>query len=94
MTSLKQIQQEIQTLPQEGLDLLAEFIQILKKTTFLSVQPTKELQKDDCLPFREGTVYEQFKASGLIGCVSVEEDLSTTYKQVLAKEWECKYDHR
>lgn len=44
--------------------------------------------------YSKGSVYEQFKASGLIGCVSIEENLSTTYKQVLAKEWGEKYDHR
>ncbi|CCQ61420.1 hypothetical protein CWATWH0401_3645 [Crocosphaera watsonii WH 0401] len=32
--------------------------------------------------------------SGLIGCCSVEEDLSTTYKQVLSDSLESKYDQR
>jgi hypothetical protein len=40
MTSLEQIQQEIQTLPQEALDLVAQFIQLLKKSSLDS--PTKE----------------------------------------------------
>lgn len=31
MTSFEQIQQDIQTLPQEALDILAQFIQLLKK---------------------------------------------------------------
>jgi hypothetical protein len=31
--------------------------------------------------------------SGFIGCCSVENDLSTTYKSVLATELNQKYDH-
>jgi len=31
MTTREQIQQEIQTLPQDALDLVAQFIQLLKK---------------------------------------------------------------
>ena len=38
--------------------------------------------------------YEKFVQSGLIGCVEIEENLSTTYKQVLAEGWAKKYDHR
>ncbi len=43
---------------------------------------------------REESTYQKFQASGLIGCVSVEENLSTTYKQVLFEELDQKYDHR
>ena len=32
MTTLEQIQQDLQTLPQDALDLLAQFIQLLKKS--------------------------------------------------------------
>lgn len=32
--------------------------------------------------------------TGVIGCCSVENDLSTTYKSVLAEELEKKYDPR
>jgi hypothetical protein len=32
--------------------------------------------------------------SGFIGCCSVESDLSTTYKSVLATQLNQKYDHR
>ena len=39
------------------------------------------------------STYQKFVESGLIGCVEVEEDLSTTYKQVLAEGWAKKYDH-
>ena len=44
-------------------------------------------------PSETGT-YEKFLQSGLIGCVEIEENLSTTYKQVLAEGWAKKYDHR
>lgn len=40
------------------------------------------------------STYGRFQASGLIGCVSVEKDLSSTYKQVLSEELDQKYDHR
>ncbi|MEM8504222.1 MAG: DUF2281 domain-containing protein [Cyanobacteria bacterium P01_D01_bin.1] len=40
MTSFEQIQQDIQTLPQEALDILAQFIQLLKKGSLA----TEELQ--------------------------------------------------
>jgi predicted metal-dependent hydrolase len=40
------------------------------------------------------TSFEILEESGFIGCCSVESDLSTNYKQVLAIELEAKYDHR
>ena len=40
------------------------------------------------------TSFEILEESGFIGCCSVESDLSTNYKQVLATELEAKYDHR
>ncbi len=91
MASLEQIQQDIQTLPQEALDLVAQFIQLLKKSSAVSDEQNAPSQTDSD---QSGSVYEQFEASGLIGCVSAEENLSTTYKQVLAEEWGRKYDHR
>ena len=42
----------------------------------------------------ETETYEKFLQSGLIGCVKIEENLSTTYKQVLAEGWAKKYDYR
>lgn len=90
MASLEQIQQDLQILPQEALNLVYQFVQLLKKTS-QSQQNNTSLQEPDK---PKGSVYEQFKASGLIGCVSVEEDLSTTYKQALAQGWSEKYDHR
>jgi len=41
MTSLEQIQQEMQTLPQEALDLVAQFVQLLKKSR--STDPEQRL---------------------------------------------------
>ncbi|NUN64151.1 CopG family transcriptional regulator [Pseudanabaena biceps] len=40
------------------------------------------------------TPFEILEESGFIGCCSIESDLSTNYKQVLAIELEAKYDHR
>ena len=40
------------------------------------------------------TPFEILEESGFIGCCSVESDLSTNYKQVLANELEAKYDYR
>ncbi|GAB4148733.1 MAG: hypothetical protein Fur0046_27270 [Cyanobacteria bacterium J069] len=85
MSSLEQMQQDIQALPEEAQLLLMDFIEILKK---------RYLQVDRPQTNSEGSPYQKFKASGFIGCVSVEENLSTTYKQVLSEEWNTKYDHR
>lgn len=91
MATREQIQQEIQTLPQDALDLVAQFIQLLKKSSAVSGEQNAPDQID---ADQSRGVYEQFEASGLMGCVSVEENLSTTYKQVLAEGWGHKYDHR
>ena len=43
-------------------------------------------QKNNYQPISSETgTYEKFLQSGLIGCVEIEENLSTTYKQVLAE---------
>jgi hypothetical protein len=92
MTTLEQIQQDIQALPQDALDLVAQFIQLLKKSS-----PAPDLQDhahQQELEHSEKSVYEQFRASGLIGCMSAEENLSTTYKQVLAEGWAQKYGNQ
>jgi hypothetical protein len=81
-TKLDQIQQDIQRLPEAAQDLLIDFIQILKKRY---VQPVE--------PAVPQSTYAKFVESGLIGCVEIEEDLSTTYKQVLAEGLADKYDH-
>jgi len=90
MTSLQQIQQDIQTLPLESLNLLDQFIQLLKKS---SPTPPQETPYQPAPNLTEKSIYEKFQDSGLIGCVAIDENLSTTYKQVLAEEWGKKYDH-
>lgn len=92
MTPLEQIQQEIQTLPPEALNLVAQFIQLLKQT-FSTSQPQTN-SPTQTTQAAQKTIYEQFEDSGLIGCMAAEENLSTSYKTVLAEEWEHKYDHR
>jgi hypothetical protein len=85
MLSLEQMQQDIQALPEEAQLLLMDFIEILKK---------RYPQVDQAKADSEDSPYQKFKESGFIGCVSVEENLSTNYKQVLSEEWNTKYDHR
>ncbi|MDX2271006.1 MAG: DUF2281 domain-containing protein [Cyanobacteriota bacterium] len=85
MSSLEQMQQDIQALPEEAQLLLMDFIEILKK---------RYPQVDQSKANAEDSSYQKFKESGFIGCVSVEENLSTDYKQVLSEGWNTKYDHR
>lgn len=85
MLNLEQIQKDIQELPEEAQNLLTDFIEILKKRYSKSAQLEANSEKSP---------YQKFKESGFIGFVSVEESLSTTYKQVLAEELSTKYDHR
>jgi len=85
MLNLEQIQQDIQDLPDEAQLLVADFIEILKKR-----YPKQPIT---ATPSKTST-YQKFQASGFIGCVSMEENLSTTYKQVLAEKWKTKHDHR
>lgn len=46
MTTLEQIQQDIQTLPQDALNLLDEFIQLLKKSQPATQEPAQDEQPD------------------------------------------------
>jgi len=85
MIALEKLQKDIQELPEEAQNLLADFIEILKKR-YPKPAPSEEAT--------EKSPYQKFKESGLIGYVSVEEDLSTTYKQVLSEKLSNKYDHR
>jgi hypothetical protein len=84
MINLEQIQHDISELPEEAQILVTDFIESLKKR--YSVAEKQEAKSEE-------TLYDKFEASGLIGFCSVEEDLSTTYKQVLADTLETKYDH-
>jgi len=63
-----------------------DFIDFIRSRTQVQPQPSAVLQAK--------STYQKFVESGLIGCVEVEENLSTTYKQVLAEGWAKKYDHR
>ena len=83
MPEFKQIYQDINTLPEEAQKLLFEFLELLKKCY---AKPESENQSE------EKTLYEKFEEVGLIGCCSVEENLSTNYKQVLASTLVDKYD--
>lgn len=74
---LAEISQEINSLPEEAQILLLDFIQLLKKRY---PQPENHHQ--------EKTIYEKFDEIGLIGCCAVEENLSTTYKEVLSNTFE------
>jgi mRNA-degrading endonuclease RelE of RelBE toxin-antitoxin system len=85
MLTLEQIQKDIQELPEEAQNLLIDFVEILKKRYSKPAQAEITSEK---------STYQKFKESGFIGCVSVEENLSTTYKQVLSEELSAKYDHR
>ncbi len=84
MLTLEQIQKDIQELPEEAQNLLIDFVEILKKRYSKPAQAEINSEK---------STYQKFKESGFIGCVSVEENLSTTYKQVLSEELSAKYDH-
>ena len=81
MTITEQIQHEIQTLPDEAQAQLLAFLQTLKQ------------RYADPQPIPQTSTYTNLQASGLIGCVAVEEDLSTTYKSALLDELNGKYDN-
>ncbi|EAZ91684.1 DUF2281 domain-containing protein [Crocosphaera chwakensis] len=85
MINLEQIQHDISELPEEAQTLVIDFIELLKKR--YSIAKTQETKV-------EQTIYDKFEQSGLIGFCSVEEDLSTTYKKVLADTLDTKYDNR
>ena len=86
MISVEQIQQDIQSLPPESLDVLYQFIQLLKKTGSAS--------SDNSHAATSSASTEATDWSDFIGCTSAEEDLSVNYKTYLAEELDRKYDHR
>ncbi|MFM2431114.1 MAG: hypothetical protein RLZZ511_2327 [Cyanobacteriota bacterium] len=97
MNARQQIEQDIQTLSPEALTLVAQFIQLLQRMNpnLHNLNPPPQNSPPiTAVAITEKTTYEQFQDSGLIGCVAIDENLSTTYKQVLAEEWGKKYDHR
>jgi N-acetylglutamate synthase-like GNAT family acetyltransferase len=79
---IAEISKDIDTLPEEAQILLLDFIQLLKKCY---PQPENHHQQK--------SIYEKFDEIGLIGCCAVEENLSTTYKEVLSNTLPNKYDH-
>ncbi len=85
MSELEHIYQDIDSLPEEAKIILLDFIKLLKKC--YSKSETEAHQE-------EKTLYKKFEKIGLIGCCSVEEDLSTNYKEVLTDILASKYDHR
>jgi hypothetical protein len=86
MTALEQIQQDIQALPQDALDLVAQFIQFLKKRGSAPSESPPAIEASPPLVTADW--------SDLIGCVEAEEDLSVNYKAYLAEGWAQKYgDH-
>jgi hypothetical protein len=85
MTILEQIQQDIQALPEDALNLLAQFIQLLKRGHQLAPQNSPDA-KSTLAP--DPTDWSDF-----IGCMEAEEDLSVNYKAYLSEELAKKYDH-
>jgi len=79
---IAEVSKDIDTLPEEAQILLLDFIKLLKNRYS---QPENHHQ--------EKSIYEKFDEIGLIGCCAVEENLSTTYKEVLANTLPNKYDH-
>ncbi len=78
MKLIDQIQSTIQTLPEEAQQDLWEYVQNLSH----KYSPTPK------------TPYEILEESGFIGCCSIEEDLSSNYKEALTKSLEKKYGYR
>ncbi|WP_204138246.1 hypothetical protein [Halomicronema sp. CCY15110] len=85
MLDAERFSQEVAALPEEAQRLILEFVSFLKQR--YAPPPPSEAAPNQSL-------YQQFQPSGLIGCASVDTDLSTTYKQVLADQLNDKYDHR
>ena len=85
MPEFEQIYQDINTLPEEAQTLLFDFLELLKKCYS---KPESENHSE------EKSLYDKFEEIGLIGCCSVEENLSISYKEVLANRLVTKYDRR
>ncbi|MEI6429909.1 MAG: hypothetical protein WCO45_16230 [Pseudanabaena sp. ELA607] len=107
MSNLNTIQQDIVELTPEAQQIIFNLIDLLKTNPKPNQQSNPVIpnqDKSDFIPSHTQvhpqptpqlkSTYQKFVESGLIGCVEVEEDLSTTYKQVLAEGWAKKYDHR
>lgn len=91
MVNIKQIQQDINELPEEAQTLLIDFIELLKKRYSLAAKP--DIKSETNLDNQASTL-DILKQAGLIGCISAESDLSTNYKSVLQEALDTKYDNR
>jgi hypothetical protein len=80
----QEILKQINHLSNEQLNQVLQFINQVNQGENTTPSPESN---------EKGT-YEKFVQSGLIGCVEIEENLSTTYKQVLAEGLAKKYDRR
>ncbi|OKH19291.1 hypothetical protein NIES208_03100 [[Limnothrix rosea] IAM M-220] len=87
MINLKQLQQDIASLSPDAQQVIINLVNLLKDKSETELSQTADKSQTR-------NVYQEFVDSGLIGCVDVDEDLSTTYKKVLAEGWANKYDHR
>jgi hypothetical protein len=74
------IHQEIDRLPKQ---VLYQILQIIQQ-----INPPNLAEKSEAI---QVTVEDDW--SDLIGSIEIEENLSTTYKQVLSEGWAKKYDH-
>ena len=86
MTSLNQIQQDIQTLSPEALDKLHQFIQLLKKDELTPLKASSSSTEDNDADSDDW--------SDFIGCGSGPSDLSVNYKAYLAEGWAKKHGYR
>lgn len=91
MSSLTQIQQDIASLPPDAQQVIFDLVEVLKSRYSAPKQISENMPSQHK---KDSDTYQEFLDSGLIGCISMEENLSTTYKQVLAEGWAKKYDHR
>jgi protein-arginine kinase activator protein McsA len=107
MTNLNTIQKDTAELLPDEQQIVFDLINLLRKRSRQnqstnSVNPNQDIssiitnntQVSPTAVHQAKSTYQKFVESGLIGCVEVDEDLSTTYKQVLAQELAKKYDHR
>ncbi len=89
MNNLDSIQQDIASLPPDTQQVIFDLVEVLKKRYSLEKKP--ELLSET--KFNQVNTLKILKESGLIGCISAENDLSTNYKTVLREELNHKYDH-
>ncbi len=80
MINLEQLQHDLNELPEEAQTLLMDFVELLKKRygKHEKQKVKSETQLDDQL-----STLDILKDSGLIGCISAEQYLSTNYKSFL-----------